>query len=37
VQVDALWHRRSQLRASHQWLRAAVQRAAARAEGMQQA
>jgi DNA-binding transcriptional LysR family regulator len=36
VQVDALWHRRSQLRASHQWLRAAVQRAAARAEGMQQ-
>jgi DNA-binding transcriptional LysR family regulator len=36
VHVDALWHRRSQLRASHQWLRAAVQRAAARAEGMQQ-
>ena len=35
VHVDALWHRRSQLRASHQWLRAAVQRAAQRTEGTQ--
>ena len=33
VHVDALWHRRSQLRASHQWLRRAVQSAAARAGG----
>ena len=33
VHVDALWHRRSQLRASHQWLRQAVQSAAARAGG----
>ncbi|MCE2878986.1 MAG: LysR family transcriptional regulator [Comamonadaceae bacterium] len=30
VHVDALWHRRSQLRASHQWLRQAVQRSAQR-------
>jgi DNA-binding transcriptional LysR family regulator len=27
VHVDALWHRRSQLRGGHQWLRQAVQRA----------
>ena len=32
VHVDALWHRRNQLRASHQWLRQAVQRATERAQ-----
>ena len=32
VHVDALWHRRSQLRGSHQWLRQAVQRATHRTQ-----
>jgi DNA-binding transcriptional LysR family regulator len=32
VHVDALWHRRNQLRSSHQWLRQAVQRATERAQ-----
>ncbi|MEI7785541.1 MAG: LysR family transcriptional regulator [Betaproteobacteria bacterium] len=32
VHVDALWHRRNQLRGSHQWLRQAVQRATERAQ-----
>jgi len=32
VHVDALWHRRNQLRSSHQWLRHAVQRATERAQ-----
>jgi hypothetical protein len=32
VHVDALWHRRNQLRGSHQWLRQAVQSATERAQ-----
>ncbi len=32
VHVDALWHRRSQLRGSHQWLRQAVHRATERTQ-----
>ena len=32
VHVDALWHRRSQLRGSHQWLRQTVQRATERTQ-----
>jgi DNA-binding transcriptional LysR family regulator len=32
VHVDALWHRRSQLRGGHQWLRQAVQRATERSQ-----
>ena len=31
VHVDAVWHRRAQLRASHQWLRQALMRVAQRA------